>query len=334
MTSLLWARRIAYLCVLLGALMGQLFDIGWIFHYIFFLVLTLPVLSLLLSLPGILGLRVRVRTDCRTVRRNEHAVWTLALENRFGFPAACVTARVRIRYAFTGKTEVLPVVLRGASPGVSASWRVETGHCGMAECSVDRVRAWDCLGLFALPLRVRTGGSVLVVPLEEDPGEISLPESSGVSVPVPKGKASMGEDYELRPYRPGDSMRSVHWKMSAKRDDLITRELLAEKLPTPVLTFDHFGAPDQTDRILDRLAGYSRALLERERPFEVRWVHPVTGAARRYAVGCERDWWVCLAAALSDPAPETGQKTGTLRSVEQDEMLYQIHIHALTEDSL
>ena len=33
------------------------------------------------------------------------------------------------------------------------------------------------------------------------------------------------------------------------------------------------------DRALDRLAGYDRALLEEDRPFQVRWAHPGTGAA-------------------------------------------------------
>ncbi len=326
MRAVLWARRLVYLCVLVGALMGQLFDVGWIFHYIFFLVLTIPVLSLLLSLPGIIGLQVRLGADCHAVRRNESAVWRFALKSRFGFPVARVTARVRMRSVFTGMDKTLPVVLRGASPGIAASWNAETGHCGLTVCSADRIRAWDCLGLFALPLKAVSGGSLLVMPIEEVPAEIALPEGSGISSPVPKGKAAMGEDYELRPYRPGDSMRSIHWKMSAKRDELVTRELLAEKLPAPVLTFDHFGTPEVLDKTLDRLAGYSRALLERERSFEIRWAHPATGTIRRYEIGCEREWNVCLAAVLSDPAPESGRGIGTVRGTEQDEMLFQIHI--------
>ena len=47
MRPALWARRGVYLCALLGALAGQLFDVGWLCHYIFFLTLTLPLLGLL-----------------------------------------------------------------------------------------------------------------------------------------------------------------------------------------------------------------------------------------------------------------------------------------------
>lgn len=326
MKAVLWARRAVYICVLLGALMGQLFDVGWIFHFIFFFVLTLPPLSLLLSLPGILGLRVCLSASHREVRRGAPASWVLSIENRFGLPVARVTARVRTNCAFTGESSRMTAVLRGAAPGMSSSWEAGTGHCGRIECSVDRLRVWDCLGLIALPLGRIAPGTMLVAPLEEFPVRLVLPDSTGASLPVPSGKAAFGEDYELRPYRDGDSLRTIHWKMSAKRDELVTRELLAQRRPLPVLTFDHFGSLEVMDRTLDRLAGYSQTLLEQERPHEVRWAEPASGAVRTFPVGCERDWSACLTAILSEPVPMEGQSIGTLRAEGPDESLFQIHI--------
>lgn len=324
MRPALWARRAVYLCALLGALAGQLFDVGWIFHYIFFLTLTLPILSLLLSLPGILGLRLHLYTDSCQTPRNTPAACTLTAANRFGLPVSCVTGRVKLRCPFTGESRSFSVSLRGASPGVSAVWNVVTSHCGLVQCSVSRLRVWDCLGLFSLPLRPLPPDTLLITPLPEEPERLILPESTGSTVPVPKGKSSMGEDYELRPYREGDSLRNIHWKMSAKRDDLVTRELLAEKFPLPILTFDHFGSLDAMDCTLDRLAGYSRALLEHERPHAVRWLEPRSGAVRECAVSCQEDWFRCLAAIYSDPVPEYGAAIGSLGSGGDD--FVQIHI--------
>ena len=324
MRPALWARRAVYLCALLGALAGQLFDVGWIFHYIFFLTLTLPVLSLLLSLPGILGLRLHLSADGCLTPRDTPAAWTLTAANRFGLPVSRVTGRVKLRCPFTGESRSFPVGLQGASPGASAVWNVVTSHCGLVECSVSRLRAWDCLGLSAFPLGAFPGDTLLITPHPEEPERLILPESMGSTVPVPKGKASLGEDYELRPYREGDSLRSVHWKMSAKRDELITRELLAEKFPLPILTFDHFGSLDAMDRTLDRLAGYSRALLEHERPHAVRWLEPRSGAAREWAVASREDWLRCLAAIYADPVPQDGAAIGSLGYGGED--FLQIHI--------
>ena len=51
----MWGRRLLYALTLLAALLGQLFDVGYLFHFLFFAVLALPVLSLLVSLPAIRG---------------------------------------------------------------------------------------------------------------------------------------------------------------------------------------------------------------------------------------------------------------------------------------
>ena len=184
-----------------------------------------------------------------------------------------------------------------------------------------------CLGLFVLPLKAPPPAQVLVVPRPESPGPLRLPEGLGTPRPVPRGKSVSGEDYELRPYREGDSLRTVHWKMTAKRDELVTRELLEDRRPLPVLTLDHFGPRETLDRALDRLAGYARALLEEDRPFQVRWAHPGTGAARCCDVAGGQDWTACLTALLSDPAPLQGISVlDRPQTVDQDQILHRIHI--------
>ena len=93
------------------------------------------------------------------------------------------------------------------------------------------------------------------------------------------------------------------------------------------LTFDHFGLLAEVDRILDRLEGTSMALLDQERPHEVRWLHPETGAARSFRIGGERDWTACLAAILSDPAPMRGRSIlEQSLSREAGGAIYQIHV--------
>ena len=84
-------------------------------------------------------------------------------------------------------------------------------------------------------------------------------------------KRSYGEDYELRDYRPGDPMRMMHWKLSSKRDDLIVREPSETATPPVVLSFRWFDDPKRLDGVLDKLAGYSKALLAVRRPHVLEW---------------------------------------------------------------
>lgn len=325
----MWRRRICYALALIFALLGQILDVGYLFHYIFVLTLCLPVLGLLLSLPAMLGLRVRLTPQWVEVRRGHPAAWTLVLENRFSLPVARVTGRVVLRNRLTGEEQRFREKKRGAVSGEKTVWEVGTAHCGLAECEITRLRVCDCLGLFTLPVRAPAPGKVLIVPIPERPAALVLPEGTGAPAPVPRDKAASGEDYDLRDYQPGDSLRTIHWKMSAKRDELVTREFLEDRRPLPVLTFDHFGPSRRLDKALDRLAGCSQALLDLDRLHEIRWAHPETGAVRRYTVSCQREWLTCLTAILSEPAPAQGRSIlETPLAVGQDTVLHHIHITA------
>ena len=320
-------RRFLYVLVLLFALLGQILDVGYLFHFIFCAVLCFPLLGLLLSLPAMLGCRASVEATATRVPRGGRASWTLRLDNRFHLPVARASYRLRVANRLSGQEHLARAVMRGPAPEEDRRWTLETDHCGAVECRVERLWVSDCLGLFALPVRRPGVFTLLVTPLAEDPGPIELPEGVGAPVPQPRSRTVFGEDYELRPYRAGDSLRMIHWKMSAKRDELVTREPPEDTRPLPVLTFDHFGPLDQMDRTLDRLEGYSMALLAQERPHEVRWAHPQTGAVRVRTVAGERDWDACLAVILADPAPLQG------RSILEQSLrqgpgapVYQIHV--------
>ena len=121
----------------------------------------------------------------------------------------------------------------------------------------------------------------------------------------PRPGGGPGEDYDLRLYRPGDPLRSVHWKLSSKREALVVKEVLEPRRAAIVLTYDHFGPPEELDAALERLCALSRWLLARGRPHHIRWADPAGGTAGRLVDG-EEALGACLAQALSTPAPAAG----------------------------
>ncbi len=323
----MWGRRALYALALLGALLGQILDIGYLFHYLFILTLALPLLGLAVSLPAMLGCRERLTVSAPQIVRGGDALWRLTIRNRVPLPVGRVKGRLRSRNPMTGETVRYRFSVRGAVSGVGETWEADTERCGLLDFRVESLWVCDCLGLFSLPVRRDGAVSLLVRPVSAEPGALDLPEGTGQPRPVPRGRSVSGEDYELRPYREGDSLRLVHWKQSAKRDELVTREVLEDRRPLVMLTFDHFGAPEEMERTLDRLEGHAQALLDRERPFEVRWAHPETGAVRRFSVENQRDYLRCLTAALSDPAPEQGRSVlETPLAADRDAVLHHIHI--------
>lgn len=302
-------RRVFYGMALAGAVLFQIFYTGYLSHFTLVLGLCLPLLGLLISLPAMLTCRVTLLPGQAGVERGREGLWLLEVESPLGLPLSRITVALEVRNRLTGATGRRRVVLDGAGQGRTWEEKADTTHCGSLECTVARVRLCDCLGLFALSVRPRTGAGQLVLPLPVEPS--ALPElgdqgREGAGM-RPRPGGGPGEDYDLRPYRDGDPMRSVHWKLSSKKDELVVKETMEPRRTALVLTFDHFGPPQVLDATFDELAAVSRTLLAKGRTHHIQWAEPVSGAVRSFAVAEERDLAACLAAALADPGPAGGR---------------------------
>lgn len=257
--------RVGYLFALLGAGIFYLFFEGWFSAYLLLLLLVLPLFTLLVSLPGMLACRLELSAAARRVRRGEEGTLRLTLKSGLNLPVGRVTVRIKIKNLLTGEGHTLRRKIAGGSLGLTLEEALPTGHCGEIECEAARPWICDLLGLFALPGRKPAAAELTVLPLSLPPETVPVFPVREEGVPLlPRPGGGPGEDYELRPYRPGDPMRTVHWKLSAKTEDLIVRETLEERKTVRVLTYDHFGSPESLDQTFDRLEAISKALISRE----------------------------------------------------------------------
>ena len=122
----------------------------------------------------------------------------------------------------------------------------------------------------------------------------------------------------------------MHWKLSTKVDSLVVRETLEPRKTIIILSFDHFGTPDELDRIQDRLDAVSRALIERERPHAVRWLEEGSGRVREEKVSSLTELRTCQWEIFSTPAPERagGAPAGGLDGTAGDSLVRRLHITA------
>ena len=134
---------------------------------------------------------------------------------------------------------------------------MSTGHCGWLALTVQACALTDWLGLFPIPVKLPAPALFLVWPRENPDvfAAVDLTPAQGLP-PRPRPGGGPGEDYELRPYRPGDAVTSIHWKLTAKQPedaDPILRETLEPLQEALAVTYDHFGPPDEIDAVLARL---------------------------------------------------------------------------------
>lgn len=295
-------RRIIYALALAGALLFQITNDNYLAHFLLALVLALPLLSLALSLPGMAGRRLRLSAAPPSLPRGGTGLWRLEVEGRAGLPIPRLSLRLESSNLLTGARETNTLSLSGVIRRRPVEQSARTGHCGLLEYRVTRVRTWDYLGLFSLSCPLPAPARMLSLPIPADPGPLHIPEGQGLRPSPAAGvRRGRGEDYDLREYRPGDPMRTVHWKLSSKWDELIVREPVDVPVPLPLLTFDRRGPAEALDGVLDRLLGLCRAFLAVQRPCAVLWLSP-EGEAVRHVIADEKDLRECLLAILSAPA--------------------------------
>lgn len=299
-------RWICWLLALLGALALRVAYTGWLAGVVLAGVVWLPVLGLAVSLPAILAGRVELTSEPDRTERGGPAVWRVTGSSALGLPLGRVKVCVRTVNELSGLTYQVKKTWFLPGAGAAVSLPAPAVHCGLLTGRLAHVWALDSLGLFWLPLRRGGEARLWVGPVPQAADLPPLPEEEAPGV-RPRPGGGPGEDYDPREYRPGDPLSSIHWKLSAKRDELVTRETLETVKPLPLLTIDLFGDPDTLDKTLDLLAGVSGALLTGGRPHAVAWADPETGEICRFPVAGERDWSRCLETLLSRRAPLTGR---------------------------
>lgn len=254
--------RLAYASALLALGLFWLLDGRWISWILLLWALILPWISLALSWRALRSLRVSVVPE-RFRMGQPGELWLLG---SCGSAVPVFRGSIRLQNCFTGE---------------EIHYRPESGmptrHCGGYLARPEKVRSFDGLGIFAFRPQLDDPVMIFVYP-EPVPG--ILPEQT------PGRSQRIGEeDWDLREYRPGDSLRRIHWKLSAKQNSLLTRHPRQPE-PLPILTIRLQGPEERLDRELGQLLWAGEQLVQQGRPFLLQ-AQTGTGAAQWHIAGRE-----------------------------------------------
>lgn len=289
-------RRVCYLLGLLGCGLWYLLSGSWLGWILLLTLVILPWLSLLLTLPALCSFSLTI-TGPERLRPGETGSFLLLGSCRWPMPP--FRGKIRLRNLRTGQITNYDEV-SGFASACGAGYRL----------TVKGARVSDYLGLFSLPVRRKGSMLLLVRPTEqpvEDPPE--LPRDCCVSWKPSGGRFS--ENHELRPYRPGDSLNTVHWKLSVKTGALTVREPQEPIRQTAGISLTLFGSDAVADAVLGQLLWLGNCLLDNGLELEIRAAADC-GTVVRHAASGEAllriiDDLLCMAAPESDVLPEPGQ---------------------------
>lgn len=246
-------RRIIYLLSLVGAVVFFWAYRLWFAWFALMVLVCLPIFSLLLSLPAM----IRAKLDTSVFRHMP--MGTPARLNLFTgkLPALPWRCKLLAQQPLTGETRIL-----------RANDAFPTDHSGAWICTVRKAKVYDYLGLFSRTLRHDPQYRLYVQP---DP-VTSVPPSRNLFSALswrPKRGGGFAENHELRLYRPGDNVRQIHWKLSAKTGELILRQPMEPVQGQLLLRLDLSGSRSTLDKKLGKLLWLGRYLLRQKMAFRI-----------------------------------------------------------------
>ena len=283
-------RRITYFSAVAACLAFYGAYQKWFSWIVLLAVLFLPLFSLILSIVPMLRTKVKM-TAPEKVRKGSRARLKLAV-NCPGIhpPFAC---RITVHEMMNRQSRIL-----------SHGEPLPTEHCGALLVEADRAKVCDYLGLFSRKLKKIPPVLVRVMP---DEVKINLPPDLNRYMArawKPKKGGGYAENHEIRPYRPGDSMNLVHWKLSAKMDSLMLREPMEPDGCLMILSMDLCGTPDELDRKLGRFLWLGNYLLSQDVSFAAAFL--TANGLESWSIDSESDLNACMEEIVCTPLSSEG----------------------------
>jgi len=287
-------HRIIYALTLAASIIFYILYPPWISIYLLVLLLLIIPFDLIISLPGLLT-KGMLFIAPEVLHKGSDAVLTLITTHKKSYPIRCIIAKLYV------SGDGFSAARRFRCPADKDGKReviIDTSHSGVTVFKLKRCWAVSILGLFSLPINLDIHKAVLVLPPPIKPANTKTLQRGIILYPKPGGGYS--EEHDMRKYRYGDPVRSIHWKISAKFDSPIIRQPLAAPPHSRLVHVMKWDGELQRDLILGRLLWVSDYMLSRQMPFFVKYCDKAA-----YEVNSETDLTDYLRSALCQETEET-----------------------------
>jgi len=250
----MWKNRIVYIITLIGAALFLVLYPLWFSWYLMVVLLLIALFDLIIIIPGMYFGQVTFSAS-EVYEQGEDASLVFTINNRKKFAINCI--KMRMKSTCENISSKKCSVIKSEN-GNRYEMRINSSSSGLVVFETNRIWIVSFLGLFCLPKKYELRMPVLILPKpKKPPNTVTLPQGTLLR---PKPGSGFSDEHDLRSFRFGDTLRSVHWKVSAKLDSLVIREPLIPLTHSRLIHVAKWNGQLERDLVLGRLLWVSEYL--------------------------------------------------------------------------
>lgn len=293
-------NKILYICLMIVTIyLAVLYD----FQVMRFLVafeLTLPVADGLLM--AILGnaAELKVQLPSENVSKKEQLSVYVDVKNKSFLPIPSMEIRLEKETGFTYHKEIIPLrMMIDGKQQAHFLYETEAQYCGRQTFTLTGVRIWSYLGLFSRKKVVHQKEHADVMPVIREMDLFISEYARGYDMDADeyddrRPGDDVSEIFQIRQYQSGDTIQRIHWKLSAREDELMVKDY-GRPVGCSVLLLIDFCLedfkdcrPGRLDSFVETVVSLSFSMICRECKHEAAW-YGGEGQLHHMQIGTEED---------------------------------------------
>lgn len=271
-------KWINYVSMVLLVAFGLIFYHHYALMIMFVFMLIAPAVSYVVTRRNIDKFSIKVDAKKSSVGKKIPVDICFHVKNQSLIPLEGVKVQMSLCNCFYENDEEYELII----PAIPKKTRIATIsvngiYCGRMIAKIEKVTIYDIFGLFQFKKEVNSAAEIYIMPSKSSKFENVQLSVLGVTddeeLQMKKGD-DVSQISEIRNYIPGDKLQNIHWKLSAKNDELQVKEFslpYSEEVIVLVELYVDKENPFIFDKLLENLYAFSRDLLKQGRKFKLVW---------------------------------------------------------------
>lgn len=225
---MVWFARSNYLTFVVLVIAGIFFYNDYILWALLFVMLVTPIISYFITKRNKDKVTVKLNFDKVMVGENAYVKLKIIAENKSILPIENMHVHIKLNNRFY---EAVDTQVINISVAPFKSKEIEFGmnivYFGRVLANVEKVELYDIFGMWKYEISANNGSEIICHPFAKV--EIDeVPVSTDGSDDDEELQLIKGDDVsqisQIRDYIPGDKLQNIHWKLSAKEEELQVKE--------------------------------------------------------------------------------------------------------------